>query len=91
MRLDMEGNLYIAAGIIQPRGPHETNKFPPGVYVVTPAGKIVERIPVDEDVITNLAFGGPDGKTLYITAGKTLFQTRVDIPGQVAYPKWRTE
>jgi len=25
---------------------------------------------------------------LYITAGKTLFTTRVAIPGQVAYPKW---
>ena len=28
----------------------------------------------------NLCFGGPDGKTLFITAGKTLFQ----IPNAVA-------
>jgi sugar lactone lactonase YvrE len=40
-------------------------------------------------VITNVAFGGADGRTLYITAGKTLFTTRVATPGQLAYPKWR--
>jgi gluconolactonase len=37
-------------------------------------------IPVPEDTITNTAFGGPDYKTLYITAGKTLFQ----IPNPIA-------
>ena len=27
-----------------------------------------------EDLITNNAFGGPDMKTLYVTAGKTLYK-----------------
>lgn len=88
MRLDVQGNLYIAAGIRKPRSPHETTDVPPGVYVVSPQGALLGRIPIDEDVISNLAFGGPDGKTLYVTAGKTLFKTRVKIAGQVAYPKW---
>jgi gluconolactonase len=88
MRLDVEGNLYIAAGIMTPRGPHETADVPPGIYVVTPEGELKSRIPVGEDVLTNLAFGGADGRTLYITAGKTLFTTRVATPGQVAYPNW---
>lgn len=88
MRLDMEGNLYIAAGIMAPRGPHETTDVTPGIYIVTPEGQVKERIPIQEDVLTNLAFGGKDGKTLYITAGKTLFTTRVSVPGQVAYPAW---
>jgi gluconolactonase len=88
MRLDVDGNLYVAAGIAMPRGPHETTDVPPGVHVFTPSGEWLGRIPVFEDVITNLAFGGPDGCSLYITAGKTLYQTRVRIPGQVAYPKW---
>lgn len=88
MRLDMEGNLYVAAGIANPRGPHETSDVPPGVHVFTPTGEWLGCIPVFEDVITNLAFGGRDGRTLYITAGKTLYQTQVRIPGQVAYPKW---
>ena len=88
MRLDEDGNLYVAAGIAQPRGPHETADVPPGVYVMTPAGKLLGRIAIPEDAITNLAFGGPDGRTLYVTAGKTVFTTRVRVPGQVAYPKW---
>lgn len=88
MRLDQAGNLYIAAGILSPRGEHETRDVPPGIYILSPAGEMLGRIPIFEDLITNLAFGGPDGRTLYVTAGKTLFKTRVTIPGQVAYPKW---
>jgi gluconolactonase len=88
MRLDVEGNLYVAAGIATPRGPHETADVPPGIYIITPQGELKHRIPIGEDVLTNLAFGGRDGRTLYITAGKTLFTTRVNTPGQVAYPKW---
>ncbi|MCA9227727.1 MAG: SMP-30/gluconolactonase/LRE family protein [Planctomycetales bacterium] len=88
MRLDIAGNLYIAAGIRSPRGPHETTEVPPGIYKVSPDGQLLGRIPIPEDVLTNLAFGGADGRTLFITAGKTLFQTRVGIPGQVAFPQW---
>jgi UDPglucose 6-dehydrogenase len=88
MRLDMEGNLYVAAGILVPRHAHETADVPPGVYVITPEGELLGRIPITEDVITNLAFGGPDGRTLYITGGKTIWTCRVRVPGQVAYPKW---
>ena len=89
MRLDIEGNLYIAAGIMQPRGPHETEDVKPGIYIVSRDGALLDRIPVYEDVLTNLAFGGEDGRTLYITAGKTVFRMRVSTPGQVAYPRWR--
>ena len=38
-------------------------------------------IPVPEDYITNTAFGGRDMKTLYITAGKTLYKIQNDIAG----------
>lgn len=89
MRLDVEGNLYIAAGIRTPRHEHETDLVPPGIYVMTPKGKLLSRIPIAEDVITNLAFGGRDGRTLYVTAGKTVFRSRVAVPGQVAWPKWQ--
>lgn len=88
MRLDADGNLWVAAGIMTPRGPHETNLVPPGIYHISPQGKLLGRIPIAEDVLTNLAFGGPDGRTLYITAGKTLFTLRAPVAGQVAYPKW---
>ncbi len=88
MRLDVAGNLYVAAGIMVPRGPHETREVPPGVYVISPWGELLGCIPIHEDLITNLAFGGSDGRTLYITAGKSLFRTRVPTAGQVAYPVW---
>ena len=89
MRLDVEGNLYVAAGIMVPRGPHETADVPPGIYRISPSGSLLGRIPIHEDVLTNLAFGDSDGRTLYVTAGKSLFKVRVDVPGQVAYPVWR--
>jgi len=81
MTVDCEGNLYIAAGISRPRGPHETTDVPPGIYVMTPSGSLKGRIPIPEDVLTNVTFGGDDLRTLYITAGKTLFSARVPIPG----------
>ena len=86
MELDREGNLYVCAGIITPRGPHETDQWSPGVYVISPVGKLLGRIPIPEDLITNCCFGGPDWKTLYITAGKTLYSIRVNTPGYHAYP-----
>ena len=88
MRLDVEGNLYVAAGIMTPRGPHESSEVPPGIYVISPTGELLGRLPIAEDVLTNLAFGGPDGRTLYITAGKTLFTARSSVAGQVSFPRW---
>lgn len=88
MRLDGDGNLYVAAGISVPRGAFETADVPTGIYVISPSGELLGRIPIYEDRVTNLAFGGADGRRLYITAGKTLFTTRVGVPGQVSWPRW---
>lgn len=82
MAVDRDGTLYIAAGITRPRGPHETADVPPGIYVMTPEGELRGRIPVPEDVLTNVTFGGDDLRMLYITAGKTLFAVRVAVPGK---------
>ncbi len=81
MSIDTAGNLYAAAGLHQTRGTAETLDTKCGVYVISPAGKLLKFIPVPEDFITNTAFGGPDMKTLYITAGKTLYKIRNDIAG----------
>lgn len=89
MRLDLEGNIYLAAGVNRPRGPHETGDVPAGIYILSPDGEMKGRIPIPEDVLTNLAFGGKDGRELFITAGKNLYRTRVGTPGQVAYPTWQ--
>jgi gluconolactonase len=81
LRVDSKGNLWVAAGISTKRGPGETLDVPPGVYVITPGGKLLGRIPIPEDLITNVAFGGPDLKTLYVTAGKTLYRVPVNVAG----------
>jgi gluconolactonase len=86
MRLDMQGNLWVAAGISYKRSPGETTDVPPGIYVMTPQGKLLGRIPIGEDLLTNLAFGGPERKTLYITAGKTLYKVPMNVSGYALYP-----
>ena len=81
MSIDTQGNLYASAGMNQLRGSAETLDTKTGVYVISPQGKLLKFIPIPEDFITNNAFGGPDMKTLYVTAGKTLYKVRTDIAG----------
>jgi len=81
MSIDTQGNLYASAGMNQLRGSSETLDTKTGVYVISPQGKLLKFIPIPEDFITNNAFGGPDMKTLYVTAGKTLYKVRTDIAG----------
>jgi gluconolactonase len=55
MRCDVEGNLYIA-------------RYAAGeVTVVSPQGTVIERIKLKGQKPTNIAFGGADGKTVYVT------------------------
>jgi gluconolactonase len=81
MSIDSEGNLYASAGMGQLRGTSETLDTKTGIYVISPRGALLKFIPIAEDYITNNAFGGPDMKTLYVTAGKTLYKLRTDIAG----------
>jgi gluconolactonase len=87
MRVDMKGNLWVAAGINRSRGnTGETLDVPAGVYVISPEGKLLGRIPIPEDLTTNVAFGGPERKTLYVTAGRTLYKFPVRVSGYAVYP-----
>lgn len=86
MKLDVSGNLWVAAGISVKRGPGESLDVPPGVYVISPKGKLLGRIPIPENLITNVAFGGPENKTLFVTAGKTLYRFGVNVSGYTVYP-----
>ncbi|MGH9385787.1 MAG: SMP-30/gluconolactonase/LRE family protein [Vicinamibacterales bacterium] len=81
MSIDTQGNLYASAGLNQLRGSSETLDTKAGVYVISPQGTLLKFIPIPEDLITNNAFGGPDMKTLYVTAGKTLYKIRTEIAG----------
>ena len=86
MEIDVAGNLYVCGGILTPRSPAETTHNPPGVYVITPSGELIGRIPIPQDVITNCCFGGSDKRTLFVTAGHMLYRTRVNVPGYHVYP-----
>lgn len=86
MRVDVEGNLYVAAGLHRRRGGSETLDTRPGIHVISPAGKLLAFIETPEDTITNCAFGGPpDWRTLYVTCGKLLLSMRTKIPGKKSY------
>jgi gluconolactonase len=86
MRLDRQGNLWVAAGVLKTRNPYETTEVQTGIHVISPAGTLLGRIPIPEDVLTNLTFAGPDFKTLYATAGKTLFRIETTVSGYSLYP-----
>lgn len=86
MRLDRQGNLWVAAGVLKSRNPYETDEVKTGVHVISPQGHLLGRIPIPEDVITNLTFGGRDFKTLFVTAGKTVFKIDVCTSGYSLYP-----
>jgi gluconolactonase len=81
MTIDSAGNLYVAAGLNRLRGTTETLDTKCGVHVFSPDGALKQFIPIPEDTITNVAFGGPDLKTVYVTAGKTLFRFTAELAG----------
>jgi gluconolactonase len=87
LKQDVRGRLYVAAGLNRPNPPFEPARDKKaGIYVLTPEGKLLAFLPVPRDECTNCAFGGDDLKTLYITAGGTLYSIRTTTPGRVVWP-----
>ncbi len=77
MRADVDGNLYIT-------------RYGKGtVVVLSPAGKEIREIDVLGAKPSNICFGGPDGRTAYVTEVEQtrLVQFRVDKPG-LAWSRW---
>ena len=73
VKIGSTGLLFVAGGLNEPHPPYETGVMKGGVYILTLAGKLVDFVPIPKDEVTNCAFGGSDGKTLFITAGGTLW------------------
>lgn len=78
MTVATDGRIVAAAGS-GPKG---------GVYVLTPEGQAAGFIPVPESP-TNVEFGGPDRKTLYITAGTSLYRIATTLTGHHLWPPAR--
>jgi sugar lactone lactonase YvrE len=78
MRCDVAGNLYIT-------------RYGKGTVVkLSPAGEILREIDVLGKSPSNICFGGPDGRTAYVTEveHRRLVQFRVDQPG-LAFERWK--
>lgn len=67
---DVDGNLYVAV----------RDETRPGIYVYSPEGK--ELAYIKTEIPTNVGFGrGKESKTLYITAGKSLYRIALTREG----------
>ena len=86
LKMDREGRLYVAAGLNQANPPFETaDKLRGGLYIISPAGQLLEFVSIPNDEVTNCAFGGDDLRTVFITAGGHLWSVRVETPGRMPY------
>jgi sugar lactone lactonase YvrE len=80
MRCDVDGNLYVS-------------RYGKGTVVkLSPAGKVLREVSVLGEAPSNLCFGGPDGRTVYVTEVKhrRLVQFRVDRPG-LEWQRWQAK
>ncbi|MCR0981077.1 SMP-30/gluconolactonase/LRE family protein [Roseomonas populi] len=57
--------------------------FEPSITVVSPSGEILRRLPMPDRFTTNIAFGGPDLRTAYVTQSLTgrLLALEWPVPG----------
>jgi gluconolactonase len=62
MKVDSVGNIYCAG--------------PTGIWIISPDGEYLNKIAMLENP-SNCNWGDADGKTLYITAGKSLYKIRL--------------
>jgi len=70
MKVDKEGNLFVSA--------------PGGVWIISSDGKLLGKI-VTPERPANMAWGGEDGKTLYLTAHTSLYALRVHTGGKFSW------
>jgi len=70
MKVDEEGNIYCTG--------------PGALWVYTPGGDLVGRVVLPQ-LPANLAFGGPDRRTMYLTARTSVYSLPVRIPGVPVY------
>jgi gluconolactonase len=77
MRCDVDGNLYISR--------HGKGT----VVVMSPSGEILHEVDILGASPTNVCFGGPDGRTVYVTEveHQRLVQFRTEKPG-LAWSRW---
>ncbi len=76
IKMDSEGRIYVAAGTNKATD-FETTRFKAGCYILSSEGRLIDFIPTSPDECCNCAFGGGDGKTLFITSGGHLWSVQL--------------
>ncbi|HKW17179.1 MAG TPA: SMP-30/gluconolactonase/LRE family protein [Terriglobales bacterium] len=66
IRVDKKGNIYGAG--------------PGGVWIISPQGKHLATFKLPE-IVSNVAWGDADGKTLYITASTSVYRIKLSVAG----------
>ena len=66
LKVDTRGDVYLSG--------------PGGIWIFSPSGKHLGTVSLPE-LPANFAFGGTDGRTLYITARSGLYRIHVNVPG----------
>jgi gluconolactonase len=66
VKVDVQGNVYVTG--------------PAGVHILDPAGNLLGRLKVPGHA-TNMAWGGDDWQTLFITSYSSVFRVRMGVPG----------
>jgi gluconolactonase len=83
MKVDEEGNVYVATMLPKGLSP----LYNGGITIVSPAGEILQFLEIaighPDPLPSNLCFGGPDRRTLYVTLGGTGRLVKIDmrVPG----------
>ncbi len=75
MKMDVDGNLYIAANTRD------------GIWVYSPEGRLLGFLGLDEPP-ANLAWGGDEWKTLFVTAQTSVYRLPMRVSGQAVGPPY---
>ena len=67
LKVDSKGNVWTTG--------------PGGIRIVTPEGKVLGQIKTPDKAQSNIAFGGEDWRTVYITASTNVYRLKAAIPG----------
>lgn len=68
IRVDAAGNIYMARfGGNEIAGDRQSPRLGGVVHQFNPDGQLIRNIPLPSPDVTNLSFGGPEGRTVFVT------------------------
>ena len=69
MKVDVKGNVYSTG--------------PGGLWIFSPGGELIQQ--VETPRLTNLAWGGKEGKTLFLTSPDAVYKLKMKVKGHFSY------